>query len=396
MAKSGAAAVTGLVLTSLGVGLALVGCSGSIHDCHETHTCPAPVGFIDAGSLDDWWSAGAADGSSAPGEPVAVEVDAGRSTSDATGGAGGASVTSDEAPSVLEVSPPDGAIGVTSDAEIVITFSGPIDARSFEAAYQSADLPAAELTFTWNASQTVLTMQPKTALSYQAGSALPEGGVGFSPKTYRYGFHAFTSDDQGHVLEGKSFAFSTLREASTELRADASRTGNWTDGEGEGIHNCLRAATAPYAPTVCVGDDSNNVRYTGFVSFDLSGLPGGISRFSSARLRASATVYGSTAALGASLLEQLAFGELGEAALDVQPNASLGAFYGGADLASNTHFELSEDVTSAVETDYAKRGAGSNLNQYRLGFAQVIADGAWDDIELSTSSIRLSTTYLLP
>ena len=174
------------------------------------------------------------------------------------------------------------------------------------------------------------------------------------------------------------------------------RTGNWTDGEGEGVHNCVRSAKAPYQPTVCVGDDANNVRYTGFLSFGLSALPAGISYFSSARLQASAVAYGAPEALGDNHLEHVAFDALGEPALHAAPLAALGPFYSGPSLMNATHLLLNEDLTQAVQDDYANRAARENRSQYRLRFTKIVADGSWDDLELPTSAIRLALTYLIP
>ncbi|HWZ91913.1 MAG TPA: Ig-like domain-containing protein, partial [Polyangiaceae bacterium] len=387
-----------------GLGLALSACSGGPHDCTETRTCRTPVDYIDAGDVDDWWAGGAAgEATSTSAWPEHALAGAAGEGASAGGGVGGASGASSEdsavsarPPRVLSVSPPDGAIGVANDVELAITFGCPLDAAAFEAAYVSADLPAASLTFSWNEAHTVLTLSPKSALSYQAGRAEPSGGLEFQAKTYEYGFDALRCDGSGEMLAPARFSFSTLRQVSTELPADALHTGNWTEGEDEGIHNCLRSAQAPYAPSVCIGDDSNNVRYTGFVSFDLSAFPEGIRQWTSARLVSGARVYGSTGALGASLLEHVAFGELGGAALSTPPSESLGAFYSGAGLASGSRVELAEDVTSAVAADYRARTAGSALTQYRLSFAKIAANGAWDDIELSTAEIRLAATYLVP
>ncbi len=391
--RRGSSRLRGLVFGLFGLGFALSACSGGAGDCHESRTCPVPIGYIDAGDFDDWWSAGAAgEGATpfaAPGEASSVAP--------AEGGAGGtAGAPGAEPPRVLGVNPANGAIGVANDAQIVITFSQPVSPPSFEAAYESADLPRTSLVFTWNETHTVLAMKPLSQLSYQSGVAQPGGGPSFLPKTYHYGFKDVAWNDAGQVLPAAHFTFSTLRQVSAALPADPRRTGNWTDGEGEGIHNCLRGAKAPYAPSVCVGDDSNNVRYTGFVSFDLSQLPATIAEFSNARLLGDAVVYGATDALGSSLLEHIAFGDLSEAALAAQPSANLGPFYGGTALATGTHFELAEDVASAVAADYASRATGPSFTQYRLSFAKIAADGAWNDIELTTSTIALSTTYLMP
>jgi hypothetical protein len=294
------------------------------------------------------------------------------------------------------VSPADGALGVERDARIVVTFAQAMDTASVESAYQSSDLPATALRFTWDAAQRTLTLTPKSALVYQSGAPATAQTSEFYPKTYQYGFANSAYDRSGRPLSARRFAFSTLREIESALSADPERTGTWTEGEGEGTHNCLRSAVAPYLPTVCVGDDSNNVRFTGFISFDLSELPYNLVRFESARLVSEAVIYGWPDQLGANRLEHVSFGELGEDALSAPADANLGPFYGGVALSTGGRVELSDDLTSAVAEDYQRRASRSNRSQYRLAFTRIVANNTWDDLELSTSNIRLSITYLEP
>ncbi len=385
-----------LVCGLFGLGLGLSACSGGARDCDETLTCPGPIGYIDAGNFDNWWSAGAA-GESATGDgPQQTDPEAGPGEAGGEGGATATSSGTGEPPRVLSVSPSDGALGVESNAEILIRFSEPMATSSIEAAYQSPDLPAPLLTFIWNEAGTELTVKPTAPLVYQAGTAESDGALDFLPKTYHYGFAKLTSRAASSSSSGDSFSFSTLRQVSADLPADSSRTGNWTTGEGEGIHNCLRDAESPYVPTVCVGDDPNNVRYVGFVSFDLSGLPAAIASFSSASLTATGLTYGSPNELGPSLFEHVEFGALDAAGLNAPALANLGAFYGNTALTSGSHLALLKDVTSAVSQDYADRQSDGRFTQYRLSFASIEPDGIWDDVEFVTSSIRLSLTYLLP
>jgi hypothetical protein len=297
---------------------------------------------------------------------------------------------------IVAVSPANGAIGVPRDSRIVITFDRPVNTAAVEAAYASADLPRSALTFSWNESRTELTVIPDRPLSYGSGTAAPDGSAEFAPITYRYGFDAIEPSTDGDVLPARQFSFSTLREISLELLADPRRTGNWTDGEAEGIHNCLRRAQRPYTPTVCVGDDSNNVRDTGFISFDLSVLPEEMAGISTARLVGAAIAHGTPEALGPSLLEHVAFGELTDSAPAALAEQSLGPFLGGAALSEGTRFELVADITSAVALDYQSRSPGMSSTQYRLSFAKTIANDAWDDLEFATSGLRLALVYLRP
>jgi len=379
--------VYGLILG----GFLVPACSGFEHDCVETRDCSGPKGFIEAGGADDWWqpSEGGAGGDWGASLPLPEAGSAGAAGS-TVGTIGNRPPPGSEAPGVLVVTPADGATGQHSDQTIVIQFTEPMNSEATEGAYQSNDLPAASVSFTWDDGRTALTITPRAGLPYAAGT------LATPANTYHWGLDGSARTHAGQALAAVQFSFSTLRQVSSELRADPARTGTWTDGEGEGLHNCVRAAKAPSQPTVCIGDDANNVRYTGFLSFDLSVLPDQITSFVSARLQANAVTYGTPEALGASRLEHVSFEQLGDAALRAAPLVPLGAFWGGPSLLNVTQLVLSEDLTGAVQDDYANRAARQSRSQYRLGFAQLSADGSWDDLELPTNGIRLGLTYLLP
>ncbi len=390
------------VLSLLGLGV--LACSGGHHDCFEMRDCAGPKGFIEAGP-NDWWDPAGAAGEA----PFSSPSDAGNAGQaspvdvlppDADGGSGGTaganSALEREPPRVVSVTPSDGALGVRSNDKLVLRFSQPMAPGSVELAYQSNELPTALVTFAWNDDLTALTISPSVPLLYATGSAQANGSALFTAKTYHFELADGARDSAGRALPAVMFSFSTLRQVSFTLAADKQLTGNWTDGEGEGIHNCLRSAKAPYTPSVCVGDDAQNVRYVGFLSFDLSPFPDHVAEFSSARLQASATVYGAPESLGESSVEHVFFAELDQSALSTAAISMLGPFYGGASVPSDTQLVLSEDLTGSVADDYANRLARSNHSQYRLRFAKVLANFGWDDIELPAANIRLATTYLIP
>jgi hypothetical protein len=385
------------------LGLGLLACSAIHHDCFEMRDCAGPKGFIEAGPTDDWWDPdgaageaqfdGPADaGSAGQLRPVAPTTSDGGSA----GAAGVDSAPDNEPLRVVSVSPTEGALGVRSNEKLVIRFSRPMLKDSVEAAYRSSDLPSPVVTFAWSDDFSTLTVSPSAPLLYASGEAQADGSVELAPKTYHYGFADGALDSARHALPERTFSFSTLRRVSAASIADPRLTGNWTDGEGEGIHNCLRNAKAPYTPSVCIGDDTNNVRYTGFVSFDLSSFPDNIAEFSSARLQASAVVYGAPESLGESSLEHVFFAQLDQAALSTAATSTLGPFYNGASVPNDTLVVLNEDLTGGVADDYANRVARSNHSQYRLRFAKVLANFGWDDVELPALNIRLATTYLIP
>ncbi|HEX3852184.1 MAG TPA: Ig-like domain-containing protein [Polyangiaceae bacterium] len=389
------------VLSLLGLGL--LACSGGHHDCFEMRNCTGPKGFVEAGPGDDWWDpAGAAGEFASPSDAGSaaqvspVEVTPTNADGGSAGVAGADSEPERESPRVVSVTPKDGALGVRSTDKIAIYFSQPMVKESVELAYQSSDLPSASLTFAWNDDFTMLSVSPGAPLVYASGSAEADGSVAFAAKTYHFELADGATDSAGRALPALALSFSTLRQVLFALTAEEQLTGNWTDGEGEGIHNCLRSAKAPYTPSVCIGDDAENVRYTGLLSFDLSSLPEHIAEFSSARLQASAIVYGAPESLGESSLEHVFFAALGQAALSTAAISTLGPFYGAASVPSDTHLVLSEDLTGSVADDYANRVARSNHSQYRLRFAKVLANFGWDDVELPAANIRLATTYLIP
>lgn len=354
------------------------GCAAPEHDCYELRNCPRAT-RVDAGS-EQAGEAGAA------GESPFDDAEAGAPPSMRIGHAGESPASSAQVapPRIVRVSPSDGAVGVAADCALVIQFSQAMASDATEAAYSSTDLPAEAVTFVWSDDAHTLTITPRAPLQY--AMAIPA-------QSYQWGFASGAVDRLGNAIEPSSFRFSTLREAALVVPADPERTGSFTTLGTEGMNNCQRHPKAMYEPTVCVGDDSYDARYTGFLSFDLSALPSNVARFSSVRLLASAITHGAPDQLGVSRVEHLAFGEIGQAALNAAEGSSLGPIYGGQSLPSKTLLQLSLDLTATVGADYF---AGNALSQYRLAFERGLENGQWDDLELPTSQIRLSVVYLVP
>ena len=81
-----------------------------------------------------------------------------------------------------------------------------------QAAYQSADLPAANLNFAWNAAGTVLTLTMKTPLVYATGTAF-----NIAAKSY-VKFIDVAKDTSGTALTAMNSVFTTLRKITATLR----------------------------------------------------------------------------------------------------------------------------------------------------------------------------------
>jgi hypothetical protein len=58
-------------------------------------------------------------------------------------------VTEPERPSIVSVTPTDGAVGVSNEQPIVVTFSTPMDRQATERAYQSEGIPSSSVSFSW-------------------------------------------------------------------------------------------------------------------------------------------------------------------------------------------------------------------------------------------------------
>lgn len=152
---------------------------------------------------------------------------------------------------------------------------------------------------------------------------------------------------------------------------------------------------------ICAGDSSTaaNAQYKGFVTFDLTGLPLGITSF----IDASVMLYqvfelGSPYAnLGALDIEHVTYAALDATAFNATALSQLGTF------ADDLMFEYkSATVTAAVTDDYVNRAARSRRSQYRLTFGVAsnfdgVADTAiFLNAKATTSAPVLKTTFLVP
>jgi Big-like domain-containing protein len=302
------------------------------------------------------------------------------------GGVGGAPVAEPGAPSVVSVSPSDGATGVPADAALSVMFSESMNTRAVEAAYGSSELPAGAVTFSWSAADTLLQITPKQPLTLATGSA-PTTTV-----AQRYAFEIGTAavDLDGEALPRFSTSFSTLREINQTLTAlqDRSLTGNYRSDDVYGNNSCQELDST----TTCIGDSSNgNSTYRGFVSFDLSVLPVEAQEISAARLSlAIDTIRGTPfAALGNLVAEHVSFDTIDleafqapalAAPITVSSSAAAGA-------------QLSIDVLAPAASDWSSRGR----SQFRYRFVtDTDSNDAGDLIETLSTSEQLAIGYLIP
>ena len=302
------------------------------------------------------------------------------------------------APTVVSVSPASGATGVSADAKIVVTFSKPMDQAATQVAYQSADLPAAAVTFDWNAAGTEMTVKPNAPLEYVKGT-----DTSVVAKNYEFKLTSTAKDKGGLVLVPLTSSFKTLRDIMAILSSDKTLDGYvQSDGFADSGNT-----------VIYVGDRVNNIGIRGFISFDLSGLPTGAGlQLLSATLqmrkyRVNGIPYvGSPYSLATNPsrlnqvdLDHIFYGSsLDGSDYDTNSIALLGA------IDSFAQFNVTQtqaDVLSAVTNDITNRVSRGNRSQYRLSFfKQTNNDNAFDYVTYGSAGVSpspsLSLEYLIP
>jgi len=146
---------------------------------------------------------------------------------DGMGGSGGGGAPSDDqtgsggtapkgdAPTIVSVSPADGAKGVLEDDQIIITFSEAMDKIATQAAYSSANasMKAPEVTFAWNSAGTELTITPNMALPYKSVT-----DPNIAADTVAWAISTAAKDKSGDELgEAFSAKFQTLKRVTQEI-----------------------------------------------------------------------------------------------------------------------------------------------------------------------------------
>lgn len=297
----------------------------------------------------------------------------------ACGGAG-APLPDTTPPAVVGLTPGDQASGVAQDATIVITFSEPMNRAATQSAYQSADLPAGDVTFSWNDPGTELTLTPSAPLQYTAAG-----------KVYALSLDGSATDLAGNALPGFSSSFRTLRQLSATLGSTPALDG-WVRSDGA-VNTDGVALLAGDSGTV------DNATYRSYLSFDLGSLTG--VTVVSATLGAYQNSVTGTPYTGLDVgssdlrLDHVNYGgSLTSTDFDPEVYATLG------DLSSSATLGVkSLAVLGALNADLA---AGRSRSQYRLRFAALTdgdgqADFAWlHSGEHGEHPPTLEVTYLTP
>lgn len=284
------------------------------------------------------------------------------------------------APSVVSISPASGTKGVRSDAKIVVTFSEAMDRASAEAAYASTELPAAQVSFAWNAQGTELTVTPKAPLPIAAGTD-------FSVAANKLSVAIQTSakDLAGNALAAAGATeFSTAREVSTTLPLVPNMSGRLTNGQSPLV-------TMNPADTL-VGDGNLNSSFSAYFTFDLSTLPEGTEIAEATLATRQIAVVGTpyTDLGGMVMLSRVTYPELKGATLVAAPTTDIMPLSSMADLGPR-----SASVRDEVALDLQSRVALGNRSQFRIGFVTG-TDGKGDVDRADFLAPELSVKVLSP
>lgn len=285
------------------------------------------------------------------------------------GGGGGA-------PTVT-ISPKDGKQGVLVDTPLALAFSEPMDTDSVESAWISASLPAADMVFSWDETQTVLTVDASAALQYAYG------GVDVEPNIYFISLDVTATDVEGDALAARvDSLFYTARDITMRTPA--------TTGVSAGTGSFNGASTTP---VLRVGDGAAGETWRAFVSFDLSGLPDDIIEWKTVGLfarqvRVVGTPYVDLGTIGLGAITPIS--EIGSSAVSAVARYPVGfsASRDSGDPGGNrTAF-----VTEAIEEDY---GSGHTRSTFRLEFG-VTDDLDGDDDHAEFEEPRLDLLFIAP
>jgi hypothetical protein len=311
---------------------------------------------------------------------------------DGEGGAGGDSdpepepEVDDVPPGIVEVFPPNGAVGVAEDEQIVITFDEPMDNVVTEAAFRSMQLPEEAVELYWRDNSRQLVIRPKDGLDY-AHVTSPDGDA----KTYVFTLAGTATDVAGNPLgTDRTYTFTTLRHVTHSLGVprDAGRLA--IEGEPDLRHRCSKEDSS-----LVVGDTVANQAIKALVSFQLGSLPEGIVAWGSV------TLVMTLAVTRPSIYDDSRLGHLGVYDTMVPTDSfswTSGAETFVATVASDAdHVNVSPDVREAVVADYDDRVARGELSQFVLKFVN-LTDEDEDETQTQTlcTSVALELEYWVP
>ncbi|MEM7157879.1 MAG: Ig-like domain-containing protein [Myxococcota bacterium] len=283
-----------------------------------------------------------------------------------------------EAPSIEETSPADGDDAVTADTALVVRFSEPMDMVSVQQAYQSADIPAASVTFEWNEAGDELTVIPNEELPYAFG----QNPATVAANAFSYTISTVAESAEGVALEEPvEVSFTTLRRISQHFERDETLSAQMRDDGFLGLQ--------PY-----IGDytlDEATRRY--LLTFDLSSVPSEVTAIEQADFFAAwASDLGDPwISLGGVLYRQVSYENLVPATFNGPAHTDNYALF-----VSESNF-VSIDVSSELQSVLDDPGTFDDRLQFRLRWAiENNLDMDHDGLTLNEDLLELDLVYLTP
>jgi hypothetical protein len=255
-------------------------------------------------------------------------------------------------PTVVSVTPANGARGVRKDAVIVVTFSEPMKRDATERAFNSTDV--GPVTFSWSANGTVLTIKPVNGLEYETVTSADA-----SPRRYTVALGSSASDDAGNSLTSVSVSFSTHRRMTRELALVP-------EGSGYVLHNAVDGSTGVSKVSggypVYTSNTGMSVNVRGFLAFDLAPLPADLIEFERATLRVYQSAAPGQDVPGFAIdVERVRSAVLDAGLFDAATIQALGAV-----SESRSPGWRDKEITQALSASYAERSSSQGWLSLRL------------------------------
>jgi hypothetical protein len=284
---------------------------------------------------------------------------------------------------VVEVTPEDGSDGVRADAEIVVTFSEPMDRVETEIAYDSSDLSPADVTFSWSAGNRKLTIHPDDGLEYSDFSPSVANPM---DRIYAYAIGSSARDKAGNQLEADaSFSFKMLRAATIPLpHPNATRVFHADSGSDTATES---ASCTSGTGSVGVGESSPTDGVGLLLTFSTADIPA---------LEAPEDLVSATLSFDTLLMADLAnHGALLVDHVDEDPaSASWGTTVLESLVPARANLSRSADVSASVRADVAD--TSDELTQYFIHYELATdGDGMTQTLSVGCVKINLAVTYLL-
>lgn len=288
-------------------------------------------------------------------------------------------------PTLLSITPEDGATGVSAVAVVTLRFSEPMDPSSVEGTLATQDL--GEVQLKWNTAGDTLTIVPREPLPHAEGDDPDDTDA----LRYTVILGSAAKDRAGNELgPGAMVTFSTSRRITSLIEP----------------FEKLSAAIHPdrvadvLADTFMIGDNQKDECIRSVMTFDLEEVLSEGVELESAHLETEVwLVIGSPFDLGSAvLLEHVSFPALSvEADINIAFNTSQAPLAQLGPFANAESSVISHDVTSAAREDWTLRGDRGGFSQYLLRFADFTdLDGTVDLVALDNHRTALKVVFLTP